>query len=71
MAGYSRRDVDRMAVLHDLWRSEAGYQDNKMKVQTNNKCTYVHIMHILVSSLSYCAMYVAGELLFRMLSSYF
>lgn len=29
---YGRRDVDRMAILHDLWTSEAHYQDNKMKV---------------------------------------
>ena len=33
-AVYGRRDVDRMAVLHDLWTSEARYQDNKMKVGT-------------------------------------
>jgi hypothetical protein len=31
-AVYGRRDVDRMAVLHDLWTSEARYQDNKMKL---------------------------------------
>lgn len=32
MAGYSRRDIDRMAVLHDLWTSEARFHDNKMKL---------------------------------------